>query len=132
MFLIIFEGGCAFQKDYNLKISILVDKYDSRMFSPKWSEHLNYAYNPGFSEVPSKNLLKEEIQKCLDNKEQVILLLNRRGYSSFITCSNCGYKHPTVRRELIGNKFKSGETPQDILNKLSDFCPSCRTQMIKE
>ena len=50
------------EKDYNLKISILVDKYDSRMFSPKWSEHIDYAYNPGFSEVPSKNLLKEEKQ----------------------------------------------------------------------
>jgi ribosomal protein S27AE len=48
------------------------------------------------------------------------------------TCSNCGYVHPTVRRELIGNKFKSGETPQDILNKLSDTCLRCGARMSKE
>jgi ribosomal protein S27AE len=46
------------------------------------------------------------------------------------TCSNCGYVHPTVRRTLIGNKFKSGETPQDILDKLSDTCPRCGAKMV--
>ena len=34
--------------------------------------------------------LDKEIRKCLINKEQIILLLNRRGYSTFISCSNCG------------------------------------------
>ncbi len=34
--------------------------------------------------------LINEINRVLENKEQVILLLNRRGYSSFVTCSNCG------------------------------------------
>ncbi|MBQ9318462.1 MAG: primosomal protein N' [Bacilli bacterium] len=35
--------------------------------------------------------LKEGIKYCLDNHEQVILFLNRRGYSTVITCNNCGY-----------------------------------------
>lgn len=34
--------------------------------------------------------LRTEIQNCLDNKEQVILLQNRRGYASFVQCKNCG------------------------------------------
>lgn len=35
--------------------------------------------------------LKEEIIKNLENKEQTIILLNRRGYSTISTCKNCGY-----------------------------------------
>ncbi|WP_058485310.1 primosomal protein N' [Defluviitalea phaphyphila] len=35
--------------------------------------------------------LKEEIQKNLDKKEQVILFLNRRGFSNFVSCRKCGY-----------------------------------------
>ena len=32
-----------------------------------------------------------EIQNTLKKKEQVILLLNRRGYSSFVSCKNCSH-----------------------------------------
>jgi len=34
--------------------------------------------------------LKSKIMEKIAKKEQVILLLNRRGYSSMLTCSNCG------------------------------------------
>lgn len=36
------------------------------------------------------NLLREKIREKLDKNEQIILLLNRRGYSSIITCKECG------------------------------------------
>lgn len=39
------------------------------------------------------DLLKAKITQRLNNKEQIILLLNRRGFSTFITCSNCGYTY---------------------------------------
>src|SRR5699024_1309015 len=32
-----------------------------------------------------------EIQYILDKKEQVVLFLNRRGYASFMLCSDCGH-----------------------------------------
>ena len=35
--------------------------------------------------------LQEEIKKRLAKKEQVILLLNRRGHSNFVICRNCGH-----------------------------------------
>lgn len=35
--------------------------------------------------------LQEEIKKNLKNKKQTILYLNRRGYSTFIMCRECGY-----------------------------------------
>ena len=38
--------------------------------------------------------LKEKIQDRLDCKQQTVLLLNRRGYSSFVMCRDCGYVVP--------------------------------------
>ncbi|MGY3724858.1 replication restart DNA helicase PriA [Granulicatella balaenopterae] len=35
--------------------------------------------------------LQEAIKDRLDKKEQTVLLLNRRGYSSFVMCRDCGY-----------------------------------------
>lgn len=37
------------------------------------------------------SVLKEEIEKCLQNQKQVILFLNRRGYSQTVICKECGY-----------------------------------------
>jgi primosomal protein N' (replication factor Y) len=34
--------------------------------------------------------LKEQISNSLDNHEQVMILINRRGYSSFVLCRDCG------------------------------------------
>jgi len=36
-------------------------------------------------------LLYQEIKKNIANKEQTILFLNRRGYSTFVMCRDCGY-----------------------------------------
>lgn len=35
--------------------------------------------------------LHQAIQVRLDRKEQIVLLLNRRGYSTFVMCRSCGY-----------------------------------------
>lgn len=37
------------------------------------------------------NKLKTEIEECLQNGKQAILLLNRRGYHTHISCRQCGY-----------------------------------------
>jgi primosomal protein N' (replication factor Y) len=36
-------------------------------------------------------LLFSEIDKCLSRKEQSLILLNRRGYASYLKCRKCGY-----------------------------------------
>ena len=36
------------------------------------------------------NRLKEEIEKNIQNKEQTFIYLNRRGYSSYVMCKDCG------------------------------------------
>lgn len=44
--------------------------------------------NRVFSEI-----LKTKIEERLSNHEQIIILLNRRGFSTVITCKECGFTH---------------------------------------
>lgn len=37
------------------------------------------------------SLLTEKIRERLGRKEQIILFLNRRGYTGFVTCRSCGH-----------------------------------------
>jgi primosomal protein N' (replication factor Y) len=49
-------------------------------------EHLSDGFNENFS-AP----MVEEIRQRLLKKEQVVLMLNRRGFSSFVMCRSCGF-----------------------------------------
>ena len=53
--------------------------------------------------------LQNEIESALSRNEQIILLLNRRGYSTTINCSNCGftYKCPHCDITLTYHKTKN-------------------------
>ena len=54
------------KEKYNIKISIIIDKYDKREFSPYWKDSVDLAYNPGFSEVPPKNIFKNKLREILN------------------------------------------------------------------
>ncbi len=77
--------------------------------------------------------LKLEIESAVSRKEQVILLLNRRGYSTTITCSNCGftYKCPNCDITLTYHKTKNNlrchYCGYTILKK--DKCPKCHEEL---
>ncbi|MBQ2470979.1 MAG: primosomal protein N', partial [Acholeplasmatales bacterium] len=45
---------------------------------------------PKVSIVDLREELKNALIECYQNKEQAILFLNRRGYSSFVQCRSCG------------------------------------------
>ena len=51
-------------------------------------------------------ILKDKINEKLEKKEQIILLLNRRGYASIITCRDCGnvFKCPNCDISLTYHK----------------------------
>lgn len=87
--------------------------------------------NPGnFSQV-----LKDKIAHRLANDEQIVLLLNRRGYSSFVMCRDCGHVvdcpncdisltlHMDVKRlrcHYCGHE-----------ERIPDVCPSCGSRKIR-
>lgn len=76
------------------------------------------------------DLLKSKIREKLDLKEQVILLLNRRGYSTFVTCSNCGfnYKCPNCDITLTYHKSTNNLICHycGFQHKKDNVCPKCR------
>jgi primosomal protein N' (replication factor Y) (superfamily II helicase) len=45
-------------------------------------------------------LLFEKMQDRLKKGEQIVLLLNKRGYSSFVMCRDCGYVHTCPHCEI--------------------------------
>ena len=83
--------------------------------------------NPG---ILLGSVLKEEIRRNLEKKEQTILLMNRRGYRRFVSCTDCGSvircPHCSVSLTL-----HNGETKRlschycGYATSLPQSCPDC-------
>ncbi len=75
------------------------------------------------------DFLKELIEERLNNHEQIILLLNRRGYSTVLTCPNCGYKYKcphcdiTLTYHKTSNNLRCHYCGYTVYKK--DKCPNC-------
>ena len=79
--------------------------------------------------------LKVEIEENLKRKEQTILFLNRRGFSTFVSCRNCGYvmgcKHCNISLTYHShtNRLKchycGAEEPNPTV------CPECGSKYIR-
>ena len=80
--------------------------------------------------------LKEKINDRLNKHEQVILLLNRRGYSTFMSCSSCGYvwKCPNCDISLIYHKTSNNLRCHycGYSTIMSKVCPSCKEEAVKD
>ena len=80
--------------------------------------------------------LYQEIQQCITRKEQVILLHNRRGHSSYVFCRDCGYAffcddcsvpliyHASHDRMICHQCEHTQRIPPD--------CPECQSKRIKQ
>ena len=70
-----------------------------------------------------------EMNARLEKNEQIILLLNRRGYSSFVTCKNCGYTFKCPNCDISLTYHKSSRTLRchycGYGEKEYQFCPKC-------
>ncbi|MBE6146850.1 MAG: primosomal protein N' [Firmicutes bacterium] len=81
----------------------------------------------------SKELIKE-IEKRLEANEQIMLLLNRRGYSSFISCKNCGYVEKCPRCDITLTYHKTSGMLRchycGYATKLIDECLECHEHSI--
>lgn len=51
--------------------------------------------------------LDEKIKEKLEKKEQILLMLNRRGFSTIVTCKNCGYTFKCPHCEISLTYHKS-------------------------
>ena len=79
--------------------------------------------------------LQKELQENLNRKEQSILFLNRRGYSTFVMCRDCGYvaKCKNCNISLTYHKY------ENILKchycgmemPVIKECPNCKSNKVK-
>lgn len=85
-------------------------------------------------------VISEVLYNCikdrLNKKEQIILLLNRRGFSTVISCHDCGYTYkcpncdiPLTYHKGI-NKMKCHYC--DMQYDLLDVCPECKSKNINQ
>ena len=79
--------------------------------------------------------LYEAIEENLKNKKQTILFLNRRGYSTFVMCRECGYTvkckncNITMTYHSKDNKLKCHYCGHEQKNLIE--CPECKSKNIK-
>ena len=79
------------------------------------------------------NKLKELIEDRLNKKEQIILFINRRGLSGFVSCRSCGYvikcPHCDVSLTLHNNdKLYCHYCGYNTI--MPSLCPSCKSPYI--
>lgn len=81
-------------------------------------------------------LLKEKLNERLERHEQSILLLNRRGYSTVISCKSCGYtfKCPycdiTLTYHKSSNNLRCHYCGYTIFK--NEECPECKEKALND
>lgn len=79
--------------------------------------------------------LQDEIKKNLENKKQTILFLNRRGYSTFVMCRECGYVakckncNISLTYHRYENKLKCHYCGYETYSITE--CPECKSKKVK-
>ena len=74
-------------------------------------------------------LLEEKIEERLQNKEQIMLLLNRRGYSTTVTCRACGFVYKCPHCDITLTFHKDSNSLRchycGYTKIKNEVCPSC-------
>ena len=92
-------------------------------------------------EVQRKNVssfsyaLQEKIRDRLNKKEQSVLLLNRRGYSSFVMCRDCGFVLPCPNCDISLTLHMDSKTMKCHYcgheERIPHRCPECGRDKIR-
>lgn len=91
-------------------------------------------------ELKSSNLsllsrkLRKEILENLKRNEQTILFLNRRGFSTFVSCRSCGYVFTCPKCDVSMTHHKNGFLVCHYCGrtqKETKICPKCKSKYVK-
>lgn len=87
------------------------------------------------NKTPISSKLQELLRETLDNNKQAILLINRRGYNTFIACNDCGnvITCPNCAISLTYHSFNNRLVCHYCgYTKNLDFtCPSCSSENVR-
>lgn len=80
------------------------------------------------------NYLLEKMIETLNDNNQIILLLNRRGYASFVTCKNCGYTEKCPHCDITLTYHKTSNMLRchycGYAKKMDKVCSECGEEAI--
>ncbi len=79
--------------------------------------------------LDSTRLLREKIQHALENQQQVIIFQNRRGYSPYVQCEDCGWTGQCVQCDVSLTYHQFAEELRchycGYKEKIPSSCPAC-------
>ncbi|MCY6484005.1 primosomal protein N' [Clostridium aestuarii] len=87
----------------------------------------------------NKSIFSEQlytgIKNALQNKEQIILFLNRRGFSTFVSCRKCGYVFKCSNCDISLTYHSRGDYLSchycGMKYPVSRICPECGSRYVK-
>lgn len=84
---------------------------------------------------PISETLKNLIRENLDNKKQTILLINRRGFNTFIACNSCGHvitcPHCSISLTYHSNNNRLMCHYCGYSKPLDNVCPECGESSVR-
>jgi primosomal protein N' (replication factor Y) (superfamily II helicase) len=90
--------------------------------------------NKNFEDEIITNQLFDDIKKSIDKNEKVIIFINRRGYSNFVICNDCGFIPKCTNCDLSytfhinEKKLKCHHCAAE--ETFTYECPSCKSRRI--
>ena len=84
--------------------------------------------------LDTTRVLREQIQRALENQEQVLIFQNRRGYAPFMQCEDCGWTGQCVQCDvsLTYHQFASELRCHycGYKEKIPSSCPACGSNQL--
>ncbi len=84
---------------------------------------------------PISSVLKDKLSQTLDDGKQAILLINRRGYNTFIACNECGHivTCPNCSISLTYHSHTNRLVCHycGYSKKLDNICPECHSDAVR-
>ncbi|MUK89485.1 primosomal protein N' [Ornithinibacillus sp. L9] len=79
--------------------------------------------------------LKEKMEQAISRGEQIVLLLNRRGYSTFVMCRDCGHVTECPHCDIALTYHKNSNLLKchycSYEERMPTECPSCTSDLIR-
>lgn len=123
--------------------NVIIGKYERYIISKRYNQMImpevtiiNLRQDKLAVNMMLSQRAREEIEVSLSNNEQILLFLNRRGYSPYTLCRNCGFKftapdssaYLTLHAADDGKEFLLRCHHTDYQIKLPEQCPKCKAE----
>ncbi|HLS20711.1 MAG TPA: primosomal protein N', partial [Bacillota bacterium] len=79
--------------------------------------------------------LTDAIYERLEKQEQIVLFLNRRGYSTFVMCRDCGHVNECPHCDIALTYHKGSQQLKchycNFIENVPQTCPACESDLIR-